>query len=79
MAIAPTVTREPTVLDATRIIDTDLAGRIVVQVDATPCAQRTGDHDICGLVCGHRGECWRCSPELVEQSGPWALLPPTVR
>lgn len=28
----------------------------------------------CGLVSGHNGLCWDCTPELIESEGPWAVV-----
>ena len=53
----------------------ELAGREVVVVEAPICGHRFNEWNLCGLVRNHRGECWECSAELVEQAGgAFALL-----
>jgi hypothetical protein len=49
-----------------------LAGREVVAVDGWPCGALTS-FGKCGLILGHKGLCWDCSPELIETAGPWAI------
>lgn len=59
-----------------------LAGREVLSgVDAEACLEKAPapwdnfGGAICGLVKGHEGDHWICSPELVEEGGPFMVLP----
>ncbi len=68
--IAPTMMRRD---EGVFIIDPpDLVGREVVSIVGRPCGKRY-ERDICGLNEGHYGAHWQCSPELVQQSGPYAM------
>ena len=51
----------------------DLVGREVVRVEGLACFVATPGGR-CGLVKGHLGICWDCAVDLIEQSGPWAVV-----
>ena len=69
---------EPTlsVFDGRTIVKApeSLAGRELVSVVGYPCNNRhQNGRDVCGQIQGHYGPCWKCSPELVHQAGPFAM------
>lgn len=72
--ITPVVRRDGDTL--TIVEPAELAGRTIVSVEALPCFERFGNHEVCGLIRGHRGDCWRCSEDLVHLEGPWAVVKP---
>lgn len=74
MVIQPTLQKDSDTDTVTIVSPPEWAGREVVRVEGWPCAQPIGTRSICGLIRGHRGPHWECSIELVEESGPWAVV-----
>lgn len=75
--MSPTLTKDTETGVITIVEPERLAGRQVVAVDGIPCGKRYDEWhhaSMCGLVAGHRHECWQCATELVEREGPWAVV-----
>jgi hypothetical protein len=72
VSITPTLREEYDPRRTIIVSPESLAGREVVAVDGWPCDAECA-LGRCGLVRGHKGLCWDCSPELIETDGPWAI------
>jgi hypothetical protein len=72
--LSPSMMKSDVVAGAKIIEPDELAGRLVVAVEAEMCLEPESSGAVCGLVRNHRGDHWLCSRELAEGSGPFALV-----